>query len=507
MDRGRRCPAKRAALLFLLLLGLGATACRRSGSEAFFDPEAAAAEDLRPYMDGLGPEDRKGLAELRGAPVYLLRLRIEDDLSELSGSLRLRYTNRGLSPLDSVSLFLYPNLTPGSLRLLRVEAGGRPVEPHYCYGRSTAILPLPVPLAPGAVVELALDYSITLPSGTDGAYGALARTPEALSLAFAYPMVPSLDAWGRPPPPPLGDFLANEAAFYRAWVSVPAGWDLMAPGEMARLAASDGRTELALALGPARDLCLAALRGYTRREITEGRVRLAVWMPPGGDEAAELVLGTASAAMRIFIGAFGAYPYRRLLLAAVPLRAALGAEFPGAVLLASRVTDLSRVEDGVPARVLLESTVAHEVAHQWFFGTVGSDQVREPWLDEGLAQYATWLYYRERYGPSAAEQIRASFESRWARVGKAAIPIGKPVAEYTMREYGAIIYGRAPLFLLALSDELGEPGFRQVLREFTRRYRWRMATGAEFLALAEELSGRSLRKLAGSWGVGERLEQ
>jgi aminopeptidase N len=201
----------------------------------------------------------------------------------------------------------------------------------------------------------------------------------------------------------------------------------------------------------------------------------------------------------------GPYPYTRLLLAPVPLQGAYGSEFPGAVLLASRVYDLSLVERGVPARVLLESTVAHEVAHevahQWFFGTVGSDQVQEPWLDEGLAQYATWLYYRERYGTPAAEQVRSSFESRWERVGKTPIPIGKPVAGYTMQEYGAIIYGRAPLFLLALSGKLGETAFHGFLREFTRRYRWRMATGAEFLAMAEERCGCSLQELTRIWGV------
>jgi len=500
---------KRAALLLLALglAGLGLSACRRFGGEALFDPGAAAAGDLRPYRAGLSPQDRKGLAALRGAPVYLLRLRIEDDLSELSGTLRLRYTNRGRTPLDSLNLFLYPNLTSGSLRLLRVEAGAEPVEPQYRYGRSTAILPLPEPLAPGSAVELDLDYAVTLPSGAGGAYGALARTPGALSLAFAYPMIPAPGAWGRPPPPALGDVLANEAAFFRAWVSVPAGWDLMAPGEVARRVAPDGRTEVALALGPSRDLCLAALRGYDRSEAVEGGVRLEAWTPPQSGEASRLILETARASMRIFTGAFGAYPYNRLFLAAVPLKAALGVEFPGAVLLASRVVELGQAEDGVPARILLESTVAHEVAHQWFFGTVGNDQVQEPWLDEGLAQYATWIYYRERYGPAAAGRVRASFESRWARVGRAAIPIGKPVAAYTAREYGAIIYGRAPLFLLALSEELGEAVFSRVLREFARRYRWRMAEGGELPALAEELSGRSVRELAWSWGVGDRQTQ
>ena len=34
------------------------------------------------------------------------------------------------------------------------------------------------------------------------------------------------------------------------------------------------------------------------------------------------------------------------------------------------------------------TSVAHEVAHQWFYGLVGSDQWREPWLDEGFATFA-----------------------------------------------------------------------------------------------------------------------
>ena len=44
----------------------------------------------------------------------------------------------------------------------------------------------------------------------------------------------------------------------------------------------------------------------------------------------------------------------------------------------------------------LESVAAHEIAHQWFFNQVMSDQIEEPWLDESLVQYATYLYYVDR---------------------------------------------------------------------------------------------------------------
>lgn len=35
--------------------------------------------------------------------------------------------------------------------------------------------------------------------------------------------------------------------------------------------------------------------------------------------------------------------------------------------------------------------VGHEAAHQWFYGLVGDDQARHPWLDEAFATYAEAL--------------------------------------------------------------------------------------------------------------------
>jgi aminopeptidase N len=33
------------------------------------------------------------------------------------------------------------------------------------------------------------------------------------------------------------------------------------------------------------------------------------------------------------------------------------------------------------------ATISHEVAHQWFYGIVGNDQFREPWLDESITSF------------------------------------------------------------------------------------------------------------------------
>src|SRR5207249_1438809 len=80
----------------------------------------------------------------------------------------------------------------------------------------------------------------------------------------------------------------------------------------------------------------------------------------------------------------------------------VGQEYPGMIFMASAVT-----RDGGDTGSYLSYLVAHEVTHQWFYGVVGDDQVREPWLDESFATYLPERFYAETY-PGV-------YASRWPR--------------------------------------------------------------------------------------------
>jgi aminopeptidase N len=86
-------------------------------------------------------------------------------------------------------------------------------------------------------------------------------------------------------------------------------------------------------------------------------------------------------------------------------------------------------------------------------------------------------------------------------VGREAIPIGLAVRAYSPVEYGAIVYGRAPLFLRALSERMGEVALDRLLEGYVRRWTWRVASAGDFLALAEETCSCPLAELAGRWGA------
>jgi len=457
----------------------------------------AAAVALALFLGSCARAAGQGAAAVDGS-TYTLRLEVDDSLSEIAGSLSLRYLNQEPAALERLQFFLFPNLTQGRMRVTRCAIAGSPARTESWMNGAVLTAALPRPLPPGARIEVDVDYRVTVPEDPAGEFGGFSRSGGTLSMAWCYPVVLSPRTWDSPAPVPWGDYLCKEPSIYSVRLSLPDGVELVAPGEERSRRKEAGRTVVEFTHGPARDLFMAILREPVTSTARVAGVQVRSFAPAGRQEAAALAADTATRALEIFGRRFGAYPYGSLTVVGVPL-ASFGLEFPGIVALSERIFDLDTTVSGLPARVLLEATAAHEVAHQWFYGIVGNDQAREPWLDEVPAQYVTWLYYRDRYGAAAAEGFFASFRDRWNRVAGKAIPIGLGVWDYDAREYGAIVYGRGPLFFKALSERMGETSFDRLLREWVRRYAGRIATTRDFSRLAGETCGCAVEDLFREW--------
>jgi aminopeptidase N len=136
--------------------------------------------------------------------------------------------------------------------------------------------------------------------------------------------------------------------------------------------------------------------------------------------------------------------------------------------------------------------IAHEVAHQWWYNMVGSDPVNRPWLDEGLAEYATYFYREKTRGKEAADLLAAFlWETAVAYARKQGLDtvVDQPVEAFQSNNYETMVYGKAALFFNALHQAMGEERFLQLLRRYVSDYRFKIATPEDFLALAEEMAG------------------
>ncbi|WBB74524.1 M1 family metallopeptidase [Micromonospora sp. WMMD1128] len=141
--------------------------------------------------------------------------------------------------------------------------------------------------------------------------------------------------------------------------------------------------------------------------------------------------------------------------------------------------------------------VAHELAHQWYGDSVSIRRWQDIWLNEGLATYAEWLW-AEHTGKST---VQRTFEQKYA--GASALlwrtPPGKPGVENL---FGSSVYDRGGMTVHALRVAVGDTAFFTILRTWAAERKDGNATTADFVALAERVSGKKLDKLFDAWLFG-----
>src|SRR5690606_15033528 len=70
-----------------------------------------------------------------------------------------------------------------------------------------------------------------------------------------------------------------------------------------------------------------------------------------------------------------------------------GNETSGMILIDQRVFDAPSL-----GHIYVDSLVSHEICHQWWYATVGTDGFRETWMDEGLVSHLTQVRMENKYG-------------------------------------------------------------------------------------------------------------
>lgn len=467
-------------------------------------PSDTEWEDRTIFAEGLIVTERSvlGVGDLAGATVYHLALQIASDYRTVTGQQTVRYTNCEVVPLDEVYFRIFPNTAGGTLTVTGVRVMDEDVEARYEYGDSALRVPLAPPLPPGRYVDISMDFSVEIPTEMGGNYGLFGFFDDILVLDESYPVIPVFDdeGWNVETPPPNADVSYVDASFYLVRVTAPADLVLVASGvEVGREYQTDANTQtVTIAAGPIRDFYLAASSRFSVVSEKVGETTINSYAAAEYGVHAKLALDVAAHALKTFNSRLGTYPYTEFDLVSTPMQA-LGMEYPGAAAMALTLYDPDKSVGGIPSRVHLESATAHEVGHQWFYNVVTNDQVDEPWLDEANVQYLTGIYYLDRYGAEGAQGFIDSWYGRWNRVDGADIPIGLPAGEYEGAEYGAIVYGRGPLFIQALAEAMGQDTFDEFYRDYYQTHKWGIGTGEGFKQLAERHCQCDLTPLFEEW--------
>ncbi|NJP06096.1 MAG: M1 family metallopeptidase [Chloroflexaceae bacterium] len=432
-------------------------------------------------------------------PRYDLQYRIFPDQAFLEGKVTIEFPNRTGIPLQNVVLRLYPNFPQdafgngGNTRMdvTAVRVAGQEVVNSLIAQDTALMVPFSVPLQPGEWTLLELDFNATFISWEDGNW----------PLPSYYPMLAVFDqnegTW-RTDVTDFVDHVFAESALYSAEVTVPTGLTLLASGTTINtVPQADGTTTHTLRTGPVREFAMVVgnFESVQRQGGDTGDVLVTVYKVVGSDLDIGQVADVAATSIANYDRRFGRYPYNEL--EAYVFRGGYrgGWEYPGMFMLSCE----THIDAG------RRYVTAHEVAHQWWYNVIGNDIYRHPWLDEALAQYSGIIYAEDVAGAdvAASDWEREVMQRYRPALQEGDYPIGLAIYQYpNFNVYFHTVYGKGPIFLLELRNQLGDDVFFRALQLYYEKHRYQVSQPHFVQEAFEEASGRDLQELFQLWVYG-----
>jgi len=422
---------------------------------------------------------------------------IADQSSRVYAIQDTHYTNNTNLSLDVIYFRLFPNKPSYGSALtfeeVTIEEGEVGLD-YQVEGTAVAVV-LPGPLPPGQSVDVHMMYDVTVPVSNTRGHGTFNYQDGVLLLSNFFPMVAVHEeaGWNLSLAPDYGDPVYAESAFFTVEITVPREASVVTSGSTTAKRDNGGMTTWTCLSGPMRDFMVVISERFESSSLPVGHIRLNSYYLPEHKRGGEEVLAYARDCLRAYQQSFGPYPFAEFDVVEAPIFAG-GMEYPGLVMVGEQY-----YEHGGE---WFEFIAAHEVAHQWWYSVVGSDQVNVPWLDESLTNFSVVYYYEYTYERARADLAFQTFVARsyqrFRAEGRDAV-VYQPVEAFYPDEYGPIVYGKGAMFFYELREELGDALFLDVLRVYYQDRKYKLATPDDLLRVAEEVSGQELDDLYTEW--------
>ena len=214
----------------------------------------------------------------------------------------------------------------------------------------------------------------------------------------------------------------------------------------------------------------------------------------------EKVPSYTSAILAYMSEAVSPYPWDEMSVVQGLNSAGAGMEYPAVTLIGDALNDRS-----------LERVVIHETIHNWFYGTLATNERRDPWLDEGLTTYYENRYMSMKYpglkllGNFSETSLAAFFDLQdltqldyiqlaylfRARANKDQ-PMDLHTRDFSVLNYFIMTYYKSALSFMHLEDYLGRAVFDSAMKDFGRAWNFRHPGPADLMESFERVSNKDL---------------
>lgn len=448
---------------------------------------------------------------------YTMQLELDTQTHTLIGSQVVKYRNNTGTILDALCFHLYPrafsenavnrpvtklneaNAYPngasyGDIIIDSVSVNGVEVEETY-EGTDKDILKLSLDtFKPEEWVEVSMTYHVLLPN-INHRFGYGNNT---INLANFYPIACVYEdgEFVTDPYDPNGDPFYSDMANYEVTITYPETYILAHTGNVLNSTTQEGKKIDTLKAIVVRDFAMVLSDKF---EVISDKINdVTVKYYYFDKENPQVYLKTAMDAIATFSDLFGKYPYEEFSVVHADFVHG-GMEYPMLVYISDDVTDSKDYKN----------VIIHETAHQWWYGMVGNSAYRHAWMDEGLTEYSTLLFYEknEDYGVNIEEAILnssksyASFVSLCEEVlGNCDTSMNRMVNQYdTEPEYVYMTYVKGMLLFDSLRDTIGDKKFFKGLKDYFATYQFSNVRPEQMIASFEKACGTKLTGFFDSW--------
>lgn len=443
---------------------------------------------------------------------YTANVQIDPDKHEVSGMLTARFPakdqNKAYFHLYSNAFIERPELsTPnwlyilgenrleGKITIHDVRVKDKPVA--FTVDQTILEVPFEMPIAQGEVVTVTMKFTLNVPKND----GRLSYDDHAIWLGNWLPIlaVKDMTGWRLDSYLPIGDPFYSEVANYDVQIRVPQNYQVATSGLESLAVVTETKPKgfkfYDIQAVNVRDFAVVAMDD-SYRSITAkvGESLVNTWyLADDNMEAVLRVHDVAKKSLQYYDKAFGEYPY--LEYDVVRTGGFFGGmEYPSIVFIQDKYFD---TPGGYG-----DAVVAHETAHQWFYGVVGNDEIREAWVDESLTDYATMAFLQQYDKKSASEYIkrrvtRGQLATMYADQKLQAWQSVEQFPSWTA--YSDLVYSRGASMLWNLRNVWGEERVNEALRYYYSTHQYKNATGKDVVDAFTKIAGESAHPYFDYW--------
>lgn len=454
---------------------------------------------------------------------YNIELEYNENKS-FTATQKLSFTNRTSAILDHLSFNLYPaafaegavnkpvsvlnvdkaypnGLSYGGIEITEVLVNGLAVE-YEREGLDKNVLKvlLKNELDPYKKLEVNIHFSFALPN-THHRFGYGANT---INVANFYPILGVYENGDFicDPYNSNGDPFYSDMSNYNVKLTVPNKFVVAHTGTLSKTSTQDESKTLEINALAVRDFAFVMSEKFTVLEDVYNKTTIKYYYYNDQDAAKSLQASVDS--IKTFSEMFGTYPYETYSVVETNFVHG-GMEFP----------QLSYISDATDRHSDYLNIIIHETAHQWWYQLVGSNAYRNPWLDEGLTEFTTVMFYEKNpsYNVNANEIIANATNSYVSFVelcesllGSVDTSMNRALNEYdTEPEYVYVTYVKGMLLFDSLRDAVGQTNFERALKTYFEENKFTNVTPSHLISVFEKVSLRDLNSFFNSWLEGKVL--